>query len=305
MEYEWSSYFQNPLHIEASRILSLNDDTRDILMKYLPLRDGMRILDVGCGNGIFTTFLGECVSGCDIMGVDIDENFIKDALRRITVGLKNNYTYLQADGFSLPFENETFDLVVSHTYLTSVSDPVKALKEKMRVAKKGGYVASVTGQSFKNQVFSLGNYPEVYMKMLLRFFELRTKVENMYRQLVHQDDFVKKEFAERIPQLFGMSGLKNISMHPLGIAFSLSDSHIPIDIKKKYITSFYDGELIKLEIYTKLNDTRIYMSQLEIDEYAKLIKEHKRYLLESLGENMVWEWFGGSNVLMVGQKPCY
>lgn len=305
MEYSWSTFFQNPLHIEASRFMSLNDDTRDIFVKHLPLKEGMKILDVGCGNGIFTTFVGECVNGCDVVGVDIDAQFISDASGRLTDRLKNNYTYLQADGLALPFEDETFDLVISHTYLTSVPDVKGALKEKIRVVKKGGYVASITGQSFKNQVFSVGNYPQSYMRTYIRFSELRAKAENMYTQLIPQDGFINKKVAERIPQFFGMSGLKNISMHPLGIAFSVSDNTIPINIRKKYITSFYNGEQKKLETYMEIKDAEKCMSREEAAEYKELLKKHKRYLLDSLGENAVWEWFGGSNILMLGQKSRY
>lgn len=305
VKYDWSSYFQNSLHIESTRLMTLNDDLKDLLIKWLPLKSGQKILDVGCGNGVFTMFLGDCTSCSNITGVDLDSSFIEDAQKRDVQESDNDYRFIRADGLKLPFEDETFDLVISQTYLTSVPYPEQALKEKIRVAKKGGFVASITGQSFTNQVFSLGNYPNAYLINLKRLYELRDKSNTMYQQLVPQEQFIQKKSGEKIPQLFGKSGLRNISMHPMGVAFSLSDSNIKYETKKKFIITFYNGEIMKLKKYKDLEGSELYMSSKEVLEYIKLIKEHQKFLLDSLGENIIWEWFGGSNMLMLGQKSKY
>ena len=133
MKYSWSDYCQNAQQLAASRIISLTDSTKEILCRHLPELKGAKILDVGCGTGIFTFFLDDCFQSCEICGLDYDASFVETANHNIPDQMHNQYHFVQGDGYALPFQDEAFDLVISHTYLTSIPDPERALSEKHKI----------------------------------------------------------------------------------------------------------------------------------------------------------------------------
>lgn len=100
-----------------------------------------RVLDVGCGPGIFTLRMAEF--GHDACGIDVDET--KIALGHAHVaesGFPDEWKkrLLLADGGALPFRAATFDLVASYHVLEHVADLRSVLYEAVRVTKPGGYL---------------------------------------------------------------------------------------------------------------------------------------------------------------------
>ena len=94
---------------------------------------GLRIIDLGCGEGRFCRMLAE--RGADVCGVDFIPRFIEYASTH-TVG---NEAYVIGDIQSLyQFGDETFDLAVSYVTLVDMPDLVSAVREAYRVLRKGG-----------------------------------------------------------------------------------------------------------------------------------------------------------------------
>jgi SAM-dependent methyltransferase len=87
------------------------------------------LLDVGCGTGAYAVGLLE--QGWDVTGVDVSE----DMLRR--AGAKG-VTAVQADATALPFEDASFDAVISIFTHTDFDDFPGALQEIARVLRPGG-----------------------------------------------------------------------------------------------------------------------------------------------------------------------
>lgn len=88
-----------------------------------------KILVVGCGSGIEAAILSQQL-GARVVGVDIDENFSKEAIK---------YAELrQGDAMALEFQDESFDFVYSYHALEHISNPLQALQEMNRVLKLGG-----------------------------------------------------------------------------------------------------------------------------------------------------------------------
>lgn len=305
MEYSWSEYCQNPSQLTASRIISLTDGTKDILRKHLPNLKHAKILDVGCGTGIFTFFLDDCFDDCDIYGIDYDAYFIETAKNTIPDNLNNRYHFLTGDGYALPFSDDSFDLVISHTYLTSLSAPEKALAEKIRISKKGGCVVSITTQNFNSQMCSIGNYKQDDQVQYAKYLALKNKCEKAYIMQFPPDHYFNTQIADHIPQMFGASGLRDLTIQPIGFAFSLSDSRVSMVLKRKFIHCFFEGEKKKLQKFAELPEFCNQISTAEISEYMTHIDRHRAFLLESLGENTVWEWFSGLNIMMKGTKSKY
>jgi 2-polyprenyl-3-methyl-5-hydroxy-6-metoxy-1,4-benzoquinol methylase len=95
---------------------------------------GLSVLEIGCGRGSFARYLQQ--QGANLVAADFSESAIEIAKRRLA-GL-SNYKLLVADIQEIPFEAETFDVVVSLATLEHVRDPDAALRELVRVTKKGG-----------------------------------------------------------------------------------------------------------------------------------------------------------------------
>lgn len=96
-----------------------------------------RVLDVGCGTGAVTVDIAESTRG-QVVGIDVDEAKLEEAQRLLEVA--PNLDFQVADVQDLPFEDGTFDLVITNIVLVYVPDKQKALDEMARVTKPGGYV---------------------------------------------------------------------------------------------------------------------------------------------------------------------
>ncbi len=95
-----------------------------------------RVLDDGCGGG------GMCVSFAEearaVIGLEPGDRFRDVGMRLASEKHVTNVSFTQADGTSLPFRNGAFDLVLSHSVIEHVSDPLSYLKEARRVLAPGG-----------------------------------------------------------------------------------------------------------------------------------------------------------------------
>ena len=87
-----------------------------------------RLLDVGCGTGAHTAAFAE--RGWDVVGADISEDLLEHARAR-------GVHVVEADAASLPFEDESFDAVVSMWTHTDVDDFATVVREVARVLQTG------------------------------------------------------------------------------------------------------------------------------------------------------------------------
>ena len=87
-------------------------------------------LDVGTGTALFAeAFSGR---GLSVAGVDVNPEMVQEASRIVPGG-----TFRVAPAEDLPFDDHSFDVVFLGHVLHEADDPVKALREALRVATKG------------------------------------------------------------------------------------------------------------------------------------------------------------------------
>lgn len=96
------------------------------------IKDGSKVLDVGCNSGEFIKYLKE-KKKCDVYGVDISQQLIDTCMKK---GLENVWC---VDADKLPFEDNTFDVVTLMEVLEHFDDPIPCLKEIRRVLKPNGH----------------------------------------------------------------------------------------------------------------------------------------------------------------------
>ncbi|MCY6485754.1 methyltransferase domain-containing protein [Clostridium aestuarii] len=300
---KWSKYFQNPTYLEMTRKFMLNQDLKPLIVKYLGIESGMEVLDVGCGTGAFTRYLVEELleesKKCEFTGIDYDEKLIEVAKQYVSEKISvQDIKYIIGNAYKLPFDNNKFDLIVSHTFLGIASDVKTALNEMIRVVKPGGSIASVTSMSYGHQAWHEGYYPEKEWRKELS--DLADKIIYIYERVHSTWEFVLGKPSSEIPHFFAESGLKNVRIYGLGRVFSLSNAAMSKEEKEEYIIGMYEAEVCKFKNYWEIEEFRKYLTKQEKDKYLSLLNENKNFLLKNIGENIFWDWHGGANLLVIG-----
>lgn len=313
---QWSVDGQTPEFLATTRMVSLSDAIVGAIAGALGLEPGMRVLDVGCGSGEYAFRLGSQVSGVEFTGVELDAAFVEfaqaRALGRVPYPFEepspaNSYRFLEADATALPFADESFDAVVSHTFLTAVPAWEAALTEMCRVCKAGGGVSSVTNMN--DDFYGAGS---IDLFAGARFSpEQRALAERVAAldAAVHPDvDLVGGIAPHEVPRAFAREGLQRVRCVPLAQYFSLSDAGASPQDKRRYLDLLRAEKLSWARIARRLARARGlegWLSDAEWDAYADLIGKRHRELSENLAANGEWEWYGNASLLVVGDRPAH
>jgi len=123
----------------------VRDYEKELIISSLKPEKGDKILDAGCGTGVFTDDILE--HGTLVFGIDISLPMLTRAGEKL-----EGYPFFKALGtmICLPFAEKTFDKVVSITALEFIEDGKKALQELFRVTKKGGTILVATLNSLSS-----------------------------------------------------------------------------------------------------------------------------------------------------------
>ncbi len=138
---------------------------KELVLKFVGTVRGKRILDVGCGTGLYTEILSD--EGGSVIGIDPSMDMLRIARGRARA------SYLRASAEALPFKDGAFDVVVSVLALCFVSNVGKALSEMRRAVRRGGrLVMAVLNKwsSYAIQKRLVSKFrPSIYAKA--RFFD--------------------------------------------------------------------------------------------------------------------------------------
>ncbi|MFU8839493.1 MAG: class I SAM-dependent methyltransferase [Nitriliruptoraceae bacterium] len=116
------------------------DYARDRFRKVVPDGAGFgRVLEVGAGTGFFliNLALGGCLDGAELHATDLSDGML-DVCRRNGLEHGLDITTRQGDAEALPYEDESFDLVIGHAFIHHLPVPGTAIAEMARVLKPGG-----------------------------------------------------------------------------------------------------------------------------------------------------------------------
>ena len=106
---------------------------------------GSLVLEAGCGVGAQTRIIAGKNPDTRFVSVDLSEDSLKEAGKRIRSEGISNVEFKQADIYHLPFNDETFDAVFICFVLEHLHNPGTALQELKRVLKKGGTLVAIEG----------------------------------------------------------------------------------------------------------------------------------------------------------------
>ena len=134
-----------------------------------------KILDVGCGTGIYAKILND--NGAKVHGIDISPKMIQLAKSYV-----KNVDLKVGSAYRFPYKSNYFDIVVSALVIEHLSDLDKAFREIKRVLKKGGVF-----------VFSLGN-PVIDASHPVKGKPNSTRnFENYFRETIYTHTWGKKD----------------------------------------------------------------------------------------------------------------
>ena len=154
----------------------------DKIESYIP-KEG-KILDLGCGHGIFCRLLAKTSPSRKILGIDPSTHKIRIARKKST-GL-NNIKYQK--GFLESVTGNKFDCIsiIDVLYLLSPSEKTNLLKNVKRLLKTTGYLVlvEVSSESF---LYNLTKLEEYIMVKILKYTYSNTR--NLYFPI--DSDYIK------------------------------------------------------------------------------------------------------------------
>jgi arsenite methyltransferase len=116
-----------------------------ILLDNIPLRKGMRILDVGCGAGFPLFEIAQRLNSISkLSGIDTSQAAVKRANWKKEQYGFHNVEVICGDAVSLPFAEKEFDLIVSNLGINNFENPKKVIEECYRTLKRPGRLCLTT-----------------------------------------------------------------------------------------------------------------------------------------------------------------
>jgi len=114
-----------------------------------------RILETAAGTGVVTAALAQALPTAEILATDLNQAMLDVAAERVT---SSNVSFREADALDLPFEPESFDLVVCQFGAMFYPDKVAGNAEAHRVLRPGGrYLVAIWDEIEKNPLCHLAH----------------------------------------------------------------------------------------------------------------------------------------------------
>lgn len=115
--------------------VSPNDGRLKAVLGHFGNLENKKILDAGCGKGRFATHIKSLFPSCEVHGIDISEELLKECPDSI-IKKKGNI-------LNLPYGSETFDTVFCVEALEHIIRTEKAIEELCRVLKQNGQIVII------------------------------------------------------------------------------------------------------------------------------------------------------------------
>lgn len=178
METELRTQYQNATNINARialhRDFSVNPEGWfPWLFRQMPLKPGMKVLELGCGNGaLWLENLSHIPSEISILLSDSSEGMVREVQHKLSEDRRFSFQTIEMD--HIPYSDQSFDLVIANHVLFYSNDLDQTLREIRRVVKPEGTLAAST-------------YGAKHMKEITQLVqefnpEIRLAAENLYDQ---------------------------------------------------------------------------------------------------------------------------
>ena len=197
-------YIHGVSEAEQERLRLLNSLLNPACIRELQLKPGLRILDVGCGTGIFATEMAEEVGPTGFV-LGVEQSPLQLARAQQLIGSTNKLTldFRQGDALQLPLKQEewgTFDIVIGRFLLEHIPTPRQVLAQMKDATRPGGRIVladddhatftpmpsppgfSIVWEAFLRSYDRMGNDPFIGRRLVTLLHDLGCK--EIYNTLI-------------------------------------------------------------------------------------------------------------------------
>ena len=282
----WSENIQGILNLDLSREIRFRDDRKGLFLNTLGLKEGMTVVDVGCGPGAITRKLSSWLGNeTKIIGIDRDATFINYAKEKARRKDMCNISYLEGDALELPLGDNSVDACISHTVIEHVPSNGFLLEQK-RVCRPKGRVSVMYARPdkyIKTEPELLPKQSEREMELLDKLFKGTDEIHKKYNVGKYWPDPVE------LPKLFDELGFKDIQIDAIAIPVAIDDARNSYN-EKVAIVEAQKKQLLEV-VSMGLHRNKDGLSDKEVKELKQLIEERfdKRVKLLEEGKN-IWDY---------------
>jgi len=168
------------------------------LCEALDVHSGQKVLDVAAGNG--NVSLAAARRWCDVVATDYAPSLLERARERAAAE-RLNIEFREADAEALPFQDGSFDVVVSTFGVMFTPDQDRAAAEMIRVCKPGGKIglANWTPDGFIGQLFkTIGKHvPPAPGTKSPALWGTRARIAELFESRTTSVEFAARNFVFR------------------------------------------------------------------------------------------------------------
>lgn len=243
-----------------NRYLNSKPWVNQLYQSFLNIRQGQKIVDVGCGPGDFTRYLAGLSDGkSKILGVDSNPKSITAGIADTKrAHLSHVVTYKLGDAYKIPVDDDYADLTTCRTLLMHLDDPLKAIREMARITKPGGHVVAV-------EQGKMGVYYDPSDK---RFSRLSDQVWEAQLRGIRKLEGKEFRIGEKLPGLFQEAGLVDMMVEIQNNVYLASDPRQSLnDLKEelRFYLAFFKERMEKDRKYVVAGG----LSNAKVSEYNK------------------------------------
>ncbi len=223
-----------------------------LVFKALNAKKGEKILDIGCGDGVFTNELAK--RGVSITGIDISKHDLSLAKKRAKkMNLKTKY--FLADAAKMPFPDNYFDKVFSICTFEHIKKEADAFSEVSRILKENGlFILSVPAERnlflpkilvrlpknikrvlFSSLVVESSSYSEYIKKLDKKFYHFRRYSLKKLKFKGKKNGFILENFDYNI-KTFG--SIPHTLIHTLRLFQWQKEMKTDYQFKSPFIIAF-------------------------------------------------------------------
>jgi len=267
----WEKH-QTAEEMEISRKYEYDPTFLPFLYKWLNLKPGMTVVDVGCGSGYFTRILA-CGLKRDgkVVGIDPSKTLILEAEKIAKKEGLSNIEFKTGNIHKIPTRDDYADLVVCHIVLCNIPRQFDAILDMKRATKIGGKVV-VIDPAKGGGIY----YPDK------RLNELNEKFRKAFGTALYKEWSEKRhdmtKYIEnvylRLPQLFLKAGLTNTTLNGYLSTFLLCDTRRNIKEIRRWLKA-------RLDLWQKLkqrNKESALIGGMSKEEFEELFQRYADYL---------------------------
>ncbi len=137
----WGLYASPNADSSMETYLVAAETMTERLCKAGRVRNGLRILDVGCGFGGTVAHMNEHLTDCELVGLNIDERQLVRARKTVHARPGNTVRFVEGDACALPFEDNEFDAVLAVECIFHFPSRRQFFREARRVLRGAGTLA--------------------------------------------------------------------------------------------------------------------------------------------------------------------